>query len=171
MQGKIECVAPMSSLSIGALVSYEIKNINRTYFVSDIKTIYIPLWLAQLDILFFHHVLELVDHFTFMGNYLHKVFDLIELLYSMEYMKMTLHLKKIFLLQLLTSMDIMPEAEDMQTHIIKKLSIIDMQQIDKIVISLSDEKELDKWLWYCVWQHPYVNKFKTVHFLAKNRAL
>jgi hypothetical protein len=46
-----------------------------------------------------------------------------------------------------------------------------LPQLNKMTIAVSDEKELDRWLWCCVWQHPYVNEFKTVHFLAENRAI
>lgn len=170
-QGKIECVSSITSLSVGALIAYNMQQQNITYFISDITLIYIPLSLAQVDLLFLHHVIELMYYFTYVGNYLPEVFDLIAFLYSTEHTMMSIQAKKIFLLKLFISMDIMPEVRHGYRNLIEQLTIIDIQRINTITISLSNEKELDKWLWYCVWQHPYVNKFKTVHFLAKNRAL
>jgi hypothetical protein len=84
---------------------------------------------------------------------------------------MTIQSKKFFLLKLLTSMGSTPEISQMRSTSIVLLSALDIQQCDGMAISASDEKELDRWLWCCVWQHPYVNQFKTVHFLAQNRAL
>lgn len=64
-----------------------------------------------------------------------------------------------------------PELNQARTEQITHLNTIDIKQLSQITIDTIYEKELDRWLWYCIWQHPYVNEFKTVHFLAENRAL
>ena len=64
-----------------------------------------------------------------------------------------------------------PEISGARSTVITQLNVLDINQLDAMTISVSDEKELDRWLWCCVWQHPYVNEFKTVHFLAENRAI
>ena len=140
-------------------------------FISNSTLIYIPLSLAQSDMLFFHHVLELIYYFTQVGNYCQKVFDLLAFLYSTEHTNMTAQSKKFFLLKLLTSMGIVPEISEARTAAITQLNVLGIHQFDTMTISVADEKELDRWLWCCVWQHPYVNEFKTVHFLAENRAI
>jgi hypothetical protein len=171
VQGKIECISSTPSLSTGALITYNVKKQGANHFISDSTLIYIPLSLAQTDMLFFHHVLELIYYFTNVGNCSQEAFDLLAFLYSTEHTMITPQYKKFFLLKLLTSMGIQPEIDEIRTRKITYLNSLDMHQLNNLTISVSDEKELDRWLWCCVWQHPYVNEFKTVHFLAENRAL
>jgi hypothetical protein len=171
IRGKIECVATAPSFSIGTLITYNIRHDRATYFISDTTLLYSPLSLAQTDILFFHHVLELIYYFTQIGNCAKDAFDLLGFLYSMEHEAITIQFKKFFLLKLLTCMGGASEINNDHTETITYLNNIDIRCINTISIDIVNEKKLDRWLWSCVWQHPYVNEFKTVHFLAENRAI
>lgn len=171
IQGKIECVITTPSLSTGSLITYNIQQKGSLHFVSNSTLVYIPLSLAQTDMLFFHHVLELIYYFTHVGNCAKEVFDLLAFLYSTEHTSMTTQSKKFFLLKLLTGMGSLPEINEARTKAITQLNTIDIKQLVQMTINTMDEKDLDRWLWCCVWQHPYVNEFKTVHFLAHNRAI
>ena len=171
VRGKIECVATTPSFSAGTLITYNIRQERATHFISDSTLLYSPLSLAQTDILFFHHVLELIYYFTQIGNCAKDVFDLLAYLYATEHGAITMQFKKFFLLKLLTSMGSTPEIDTSRTDTITQLNNIDIKQLNTMTIDAVDEKKLDRWLWCCVWQHPYVNEFKTVHFLAENRAL
>jgi hypothetical protein len=170
VHGKIECIANTPSLSVGALITYNIREQQSSRFISDTTLLYIPLSLAHIDMLFFHHVLELIYHFTQIGNYSDEIFDLMAFLYSAEHTTMTTQTKKFFLLKLLTSMGSMPELNTVRTEQITKLNTLAIQELSQMIINTTHEQELDRWLWSCIWQHPYVNEFKTVHFLAENRA-
>jgi hypothetical protein len=169
VHGKIECIATTPSLSIGALITYNVQEQRSHHFISDSTLLYIPLSLAQTDMLFFHHVLELIDNFTHIGNSSEETFDLMAFLYSAEHHTMTTQSKKLFLLKLLTSMGCVPEINEIRTECITKLNTLAIQELSEMIIDTVHEKELDRWLWCCIWQHPYVNQFKTVHFLAENR--
>ena len=171
IQGKIECISSMHFFSAGSLITYSAKKQGSSYLLNQSNLVYIPLSLAQTDILFLHHVLELIYHFTTIGNDYQEVFDLLAFLYSTEDSSMTCQSKKFFLLKLLTCMGSVPEISQARTNFITKLTILDLPQLYEMTISVSQEKELDRWLWCCVWQHPYVNEFKTVHFLVENRAI
>jgi len=171
VQGKIECVTDVASLSVGALITYNIRQQQSTYFIENSTLVYIPLSLAQIDMLFFHHVLELIYYFTYIGNCVKETFDLLAFLYSVDHAVMTIQSKKFFLLKLFMSMGTIPELSEMHTKLIIQLSTMHMSQLSTIIIDTKDEKELDRWLWCCIQQHPYGNEFKTVHFLAENRAL
>ncbi len=171
IQGKIECISPDLSFSTGSLITYTIRVQGSTHFMSNSSLLYIPLSLASSDMLFFHHVLELIDYFTNIGNCSEQVFDLLAFLYSNEQAMITVQSKKIFLLKLLTSMGSVPENNKARTDSITKLTTLNIKQLNSITISAKDEQELDRWLWYCVKEHPYVNEFKTIHFLAENRIL
>ena len=171
IQGKIECISSTPSLSAGTLITYNIRQERSTYFITDSTLLYIPLSLAQTDILFFHHVLELVYYFTPLGSYSKEVFDLLAFLYSTSLSIMTTQSKKFFLLKLLSSMGSVPELDSARSALVTQLNTIDIKQLNEMTIDTKHEKELDRWLWCCIWQHPYSNEFKTVHFLAQNRAL
>jgi len=170
-QGKIECISKRSALAVGSVITYTLQQKGALHFLENSDLIYLPLSLAQRDMLFFHHVIELSYYFTHVGNSAHELFDQIALLYSMEHVDMTMQTKKIFLFKLLTSIGIVPEIDIVHTSFIEKLASSKIKNYNKIAVSIQDEKELDRWLWCCVWQHPYVNEFKTVHFLAENRIL
>lgn len=170
IRGKIESVTSDIQISVGALITYNLRQKGSTYFVADAHLIYIPLSLAKTDMLFFHHVLELIYYFTQVGNN-EIIFDLIAFLYSTEHADMTVQTKKIFLLQLLSRMGSVPELNHARSERIMHLTTMSMKQLNGITISSADEKELDRWLWCCVWQHPYVNEFRTVHFLVENRVI
>jgi hypothetical protein len=171
VQGKIECIAAAPSFSVGTLITYTIRPERTAQFISDSALVYAPLSLAQADILFFHHVIELIYYFTQIGNCAKGVFELLSFLYATEHETITTQFKKIFLLKLLTCMGSVPDLTPSHTDTITYLNTMDLQQINTVTIDTLNEKKLDRWLWCCVWQHPYVNEFKTVHFLAENRAI
>lgn len=171
VRGKIECVTTAPSFSVGTLITYNIRYDRATHFITESTLLYTPLSLAQTDILFFHHILELIYYFTQIGNCAKDVFDLLAFLYATEHEAITVQFKKFFLLKLLTSMGSTPEIDNSRADTIAQLNSIDIKQLNAMTIDSTDEKKLDRWLWCCVWQHPYVNEFKTVHFLAENRAI
>lgn len=171
IQGKIECISTDLSFSTGALITYTVRAQGSIYFISNSSSLYTPLSLAGSDMLFFHHVLELIYYFTNIGNCSEDVFGLLAFLYSNEQDIITAQSKKIFLLKLLTSMGSIPENNDARTNSIARLTTLSIKQLNSIAISTKDEQELDRWLWCCVKEHPYVNEFKTIHFLAENRIL
>lgn len=171
IQGKIECIAPGVPLSVGSLITYTLQNRGFIHFISNINLVYVPLSLARTDMLFFHHVLELLYYFVHIGNHSQEAFDLLAFLYTTEDTMMSVHYKKIFIFKLLTCVGSIPEIARLHTEYLQHLANVSIKQLIDITLSASEEKELDQWLWCCVWQHPYVKEFKTVHFLAENRAL
>ena len=170
--GRMEVISHSSALMVGSLITYTLSEQQRgNYFLNDSQLAYIPLSLGRADVLFFHHVLELIYYFAPVGSCASGVFDLLAFLYTTEHMLMSVQFKKIFLLKLLTLMGATPELDSVRTSGINRLSIMATHQFNVIVIDTVVEKELDRWLWSCIWQHPYVNEFKTVHFLEKNRTI
>lgn len=171
IQGKIDCITPITSLSIGALITYSLKQEQSSLFMKEYQLVYIPFSLAQTDILFFHHVLELIYYFTYPNSCTSKIFDLLQLLYSLEHEKLSTQTKKIFLLKLLLSMDIIPNLNKKEEINLNEYAMITLDNIMELSLEKADEKKLDAWLWYCVYEHPYANKFKTTQFLSNNRIL
>ena len=145
---------------------------NRGYFfLRDVQIIYMPLALGGSDVLFLHHIFEIMYYFAPIGSCVQGVFDLLAFLYSIEHMLMSRRFKKFFLFKLLMLLGVTPEIESIYLSSLYQLQHIAIDTFDDAIVDDSDEKKLDKWLWCCIWQHPYVNEFKTVHFLAKNRTI
>src|SRR5437660_7497788 len=116
------------------MITYNIHQYRSTHFINYSTLIYMPLSLAQADILFFHHVLELVYYFTHVGNCAKEVFDLLAFLYSASIATMTHQSKKFFLLKLLTSMGSAPEHDEARTKLITQFATIDIKQLNNIAI-------------------------------------
>ena len=170
--GRMEAISHSSTLMVGSLITYTLSEQQRgNYFLQDSQLLYVPLSLGRADLLFFHHVLELIYYFAAVGSCVSGVFDLLAFLYTTEHMLMSVQFKKFFLLKLLTLMGATPELASVRTPGMDRLSVMATNQFDAIVIDTVTEKELDRWLWSCIWQHPYVNEFKTVHFLEQNRTI
>lgn len=165
--GRIECIVNSSTFCIGSLVAYTFSEKKGTFFLSDTQAIYTPLSLGSSDLLFLHHILELLYYFAPVGSCVNGIFDLLAFLYTIEHMLMSKIFKKFFLLKLLTFLGVSPELDSMYYTSIDVLSRLPIDQFSDDLIGCEDEKKLDKWLWLCIWQHPYVSEFKTVHFLEK----
>ena len=117
--------------------------------------------------LFLHHILELLYYFAPVGSCVDGIFDLLAFLYTIEHMLIGKKFKKFFLLKLLNSLGVVPEVDAIRFFVISQLSIVPIDQFSDNLINEDSEKKLNKWLWHCVWQHPYSNEFKTIHFLEK----
>lgn len=168
-KGRINGITAVSTLSIGSLLSYTIRAHRSSYFIENIQLLYLPLSLARTDLLFLHHVLELLYYFAPIESCVTGVFGLLRHLYTADHETMTLHHKKLLLLKLFTLLGIVPDNAQIRAPKISQLSMMHLDQINSENIDQDTEKKLDKWLWYCIYQHPYVNEFKTVHFLGENR--
>jgi hypothetical protein len=165
--GRMECVVDSSALCLGSLVSYTFYEQRGGVFLRDVHVIYTPLSLGSSDLLFLHHILELLYYFAPVGSCVNGIFDLLAFLYTIEHMLISKIFKKFFLLKLLTFLGVSPELDSMRFSAIGMLSRLPIDQFSDDLVGCDDEKKLDKWLWHCIWQHPYVSEFKTVHFLEK----
>jgi len=171
IQGKIECVASKINMSVGSLVTYTVKRDQWYHHISNIQLVYIPLSLAHVDILFLHHVLELIYYFTYSDHCIKNVFDLLQFLYTSEDEIIAHHSKKIFLLKLFANMDIVPNVSINDQNFFTDCITIKMHELTLFSLNKSDEKKLDDWLWSCMYQHPHANAFQTAHFLSNNRII
>ena len=168
--GRIECIVHTLDKPVGTLLSYSLLKGQGNLFVKNLQLLYIPLSLGSSDVLFLHHILEIIYYFAPIGSCVHGIFDLLAFLYTIEHMLISMKFKKFFIFKLLMCLGVTPEFEEIP------LSLNQLQNINinMFVISLMTEeceKQLDKWLWCSLWQHPYINEFKTVHFLEENRAI
>ncbi len=169
--GRIEGVILHQDLCAGMLMHYHLQSRTHCYFINHVQLLHLPLSLAQVDLLFLHHVLELCYYFAPVGSCVAGVFDLLAFLYTVNYLWSYTLFKKVFLFKLLTTIGVWPDYYVKHTRRIQQLHILPIDRINTEDIDLACEKELDQWLWCCVAQHPYIDEFKTVHFLSKNRVV
>lgn len=134
--------------------------------IKNIEIIDIPFALAKLNILFFHHILELCYYFIPEAVEEVEIFDLIcFLLYSFEEVE-NLQLQKVILSRFFLLLGLYPE-DGMSKKYFHYLMSIPIDRITNTAIDLKYEKELDLWIIKCVNMHPYSRSFKTMHFLNK----
>ncbi len=169
--GRIECIVNKLDKPAGSLLGYTTSVKRGSFFLNECAILYVPLDLARADLLFLHHILELIYYFAPVGSCVQGVFDLIAFLYTIEHMLISVRFKKFFLFKLLTLLGVAPELDSVQIVCVRELHTMTIDMFDDAGMNKDNEKKLDKWLWSCIWQHPYVSEFKTVHFLEKNRAI
>ena len=169
--GRIEGIFRPSDVCAGSLIQYDVLLRNNRYFINDLQLIYIPLSLAQIDLLFLHHVLEICYYFIPIGSDIVGVFDLLSFLYTVDHMWKNKILKKIFVFKLLTTLGVWPDYHNAYTSRFEQLSALPIDRINSEAIDLACEQELDDWLRCCMAQHSCIDEFKTVNFLNENRAV
>ncbi len=169
--GRIEGIFMSSDVCAGSLMQYDARLHNNRYFINDLQLIYIPLSLAQVDLLFLHHVLEICYYFIPIGSGVAGVFDLLLFLYTVDHMWKNKTLKKIFVFKLLTTLGVWPDYHNVYTSRFDQLSALPIDRINGEAIDLACEQELDDWLRCCMAQHPCIDEFQTVNFLNENRAV
>ena len=134
-------------LSVGALLTYQLEERHPLPWVSAINIIDMPFAWAREDILFLHHLLEIIQHFAPLGQPQPHIYTLLTGLYDNP-----VRSSQIFKKQLLAQLFLMfglPSVESPQPHTLSPA-------------------ELDIWLTRCVQEHPYHGLFKTVHFLHEH---
>lgn len=160
-----------SRAMVGSFMHYTLEHKKNNYYITLPVLVDIPFVLAKTDLLFFHHVLELIYFFVPEGTPAYDLFDLALFLYDdsnytwLEHMQ----LKKIFLCKLLLSVGVYCETSLIRLVNLKSVLALPIDMIDPESLDLADEKKIDQWLEQCVSMHPAISKFKTVHFLMKNR--
>ena len=167
--GRIEGIVASDIMSVGSLVQYAARPCTGGFFLTDIQVVHVPLVLAKIDLLFLHHVFELCYYFAPIGSSVLGVFDLLMFLYAAEQEWGNRLLKKIFLFKLLTTLGMYAECDSICKVCFHYLITTPIDKLNSDLIDLNCKKKLNRWLQFCVAQHPAINKFKTVHFLNENR--
>ncbi len=134
--------------SIGALLNYHLEERQPLSWANNINIIDMPFAWAREDILFLHHLLEIIQHFAPLEQPQPHLYALLAGLYSNP-VRSSAIFKKQLLAQLFLMLGL-PSVESPAPHTLSTA-------------------ELDIWLIRCVQEHPYHELFKTVHFLAPDQ--
>lgn len=163
--GKIEAVPPGDRYTAGAVISYHAHMRGQIYFLYDIELIDMPLALAKEDILFLHHVIELIYFCAPFSQSMPEIYAILYQLYCPAETLLSNDFKIVYLFKLLVTLGMHPEKPEFQDA---KYYILARESIDTILnksIHLEIKQALHEWVRACVLVHPLIHVFKTVHFL------
>ena len=168
--GKLEYVPMSEDICVGMLLEYRAEPARGgVTFMYNAEKMGLPLLLAQQDILFFHHVLELCYYFLPEGAAVPELFTLLEYLYTSECNTFTTRFKKLFLVKFFAIIGMYPEDSRFQKPFFFRLATVSIDILVQQNLDLGIERDLDAWLRNCILMHPHHEKFKTVHFLEESR--
>lgn len=168
--GKIAAIPNTENICTGSIIEYQ-KAPRQRKAIYGIDTIMIPTALAQEDILFLHHLLELLFYFLSVEVPAPDIFDLMYFLYTYEKKPLSTLFKKIFVVKLLVACGVYPENKKFHSLYFSHLV---SESVDNLIdrgLDLGFEECLDEWLLSCISTHPNIEQFKTVHFLSERRAV
>jgi hypothetical protein len=169
--GKIMAVPHRVDISHGTLISYFSRTQESMHFIYNIDIMDMPLALAQHDIFFVHHVLELCYYFIPQGSQALHVFRTLLHFYEFPVILDTPVMKKIFIMKIFFMLGVHPEGNYLRNAQCIELLSTSIDILASRSIDLSIEQELDVWLEYCIKNHPRSEYFKTMNFLFKTKAL
>lgn len=165
-QGRIEAImAEPKSFFAGAIVSYRLVPRFGCVMMYDIQLMDAPLMIAHHDMLFMHHVLEIVFHFVPVASTAEGVYELLQHLFVRERVPLNRSYVQLFLFKLLTMIGMYPEVHVLSSQQIKTLHAIPIDRLRTAPIDLECSEALDQWLRHCIGFHPLVEQFNTLHFL------
>jgi hypothetical protein len=179
-RGPIEVVqteAMASRLCNGTLFSCHMSSYKGSFVIRSMDVIEMPFAWARQDILFLHHLLELVRFFLPVESANRPVFELLQTLYTSQDRSDQMF-KKMAIAQFFLYLGSWPETELWKNPImLRGLNIyfgghcnLSLEQYSEAQDSLRTglavfEPELDAWLLACVAEHPQVGHMKTINFL------
>lgn len=149
----------------GALITYNAQMYRGKYQIKSIDILHVPLELAQDDILFLHHLLEMCFFFIPSGIQHEAVFELLLKIYKMHYIYEDIAIKKLLLVKFFILVGMHPEIKSTSG-----LFSVASLPIDAIPVTLNklciSEAEVNSWLTECVYMHPHASVFKTIRFVT-----
>lgn len=169
--------SPAQNVTHGALIKYRCVHRHGRYFLEDISIHHVPApWVSE-DIVFLHHILELVSIFLMENSPDQSVLDLLLELYRPQPVHIDEALwKTVFLGRLFMLMGIYPENETNESvgKVLRLISLLGdtrLRDIELGNMNITSEQSdhwrmvLTQWLKKSLARHPDENVFKTAYFL------
>lgn len=168
--GKIEAIASSEEVSAGALIHYYRYQKGSLMILQECDVVNVPFEIAQKDILFLHHVLEICYFSLPFGSRNEEIFQLLlALFYEPPLACDTMLFKIVFVFKLLVMLGMHPDEPTFQKPY---YFILARESIDTIMeksIHLNIKNVLHEWIQCCLHAHPLIHSFKTIHFLDSDR--
>lgn len=159
--GKIVGFVAHRKLHPGTLLMYTLNQRNNVVFIENIDIDVVPCAMAQDDILFLHHMLEICYYVLPVGVCARDVIILLQELYKKEE-KLSWIYKKATIFKLMSILGLYPENNTTKKLLFHRLTTESIDTIAQTIIDLSIEPELTKWIHSCILVHPHAKFFKTL---------
>ncbi len=164
-RGKITAIAynpnAFERLSAGFFIEYYATERITAYELEAIDIVHAPFALAQHNIVFLHHILELCYYFLPENCAAQELFNLVYfLLSSVHKIEYTLY-KKIFLMRFFIYLGMYPQDQQLQSAAMNQLLYGSFEHIDDN-LTIVEHKALEQWLFSCIKEHPQKSHFKTI---------
>jgi hypothetical protein len=169
--GKIEAISPSDSIPCGALIAYYRQQKGHLNLLQEYDLIDVPMGIAQDDILFLHHILEVCYFSVPFGSSNVEIFELLLLLFKYNITDQSSLFKIAFLFKLLILLGMHPDEPHFQKPYYYFLARESIDTIMNKSIHLNIKPVLHEWIRCCLRIHPLAHSFRTIHFLDTDRLL
>jgi hypothetical protein len=168
INGRIDVTVYKERLMTGSKIGYRLeKQRTGNLILTDIKLHDVPFKLAQHDILFLHHTLELCYYFIPVASGVEGVFDLLQFLYSADIQLWNNATKRLFLLKVLMCIGMYSIGINIEKKIMNQLCSAPLGTPEMADLAMEHAVSVNRWLHACLREHPYIQKFNTIHFLMR----
>lgn len=152
----------------GALITYERQVWRDTTILQEVALQKLPqAWVCE-DLLFLHHILEMIHYFSPEQSHARSVFDFLSFLYEEkpDPAQDLVLVKRLFVAKLFALLGVYPEGVERTRlrSLFYMLACGEKEQIQQ----MSDEQlhvALRTWIWGCIQTHPQAEKFMTLSFV------
>lgn len=162
--GKIVCVPPHRSISIGTHLEYTCTQRGSIFFLQDVSLHDMPLLVAREDILFLHYVFELCYHGVPLSGPMPELFVLILHLFNTDG-RYTVHYKMAFVFKMFVMLGIYPEDLAWRASHFYHLAHMPIDTLVTKAIDLKMDMVLYEWVCASIATHPLIHAFNTAHFI------
>lgn len=172
LEGRIE-VIPLSwqwasYAGAGALISYSVGIRGDALVITDVQLLDIPHYVDELTHLFMHHVLELCYFCVPISSGPTECFGILQqLITSLGEVSGSRPLQKLIIARLLSCTG----QGDWQAQELAIAALVDGCRKANCIPPLDerDEHELERYIYYCLRNHPYGHMLKTIIFMNEGR--
>lgn len=155
-----------SRLCPGALVAYELFVDRNIFFIRQSLLEAVPAYSSELVMLFGHHLLELCSLCLPLHDPHAECFALLEqCMNSLDQLATDSYMQKIVVAKLLVVLG-QPVCSEIPFRMISIL-YQPYSHLVSMVLDEDQQRELDLFIYQCIYNHPYGRLLKTVHFLSR----
>lgn len=163
--GKIACVPPHQSLSIGTHLEYVITQRGSAFFLSNVLLHDMPLLIAREDILFLHYIVELCYHGVPLSGPMPELFALVLQLFNQSQGRYTAGYKMAFVFKMFVLLGIYPEDPSLRASHFYHLAHMPIDTLVEKALDLKMDMVLYEWVCSSIATHPLIGAFNTAHFI------
>lgn len=159
---RVNCKIWNAEIAPGAIIQCEQQ---QNGVISHFNLEFMPLTLAQSELPFLHHILEMCTFYILPGSHAPEVFKAVAYLYDQKKLPFCRQFKIIFLMQLLMQIGHYTAMPAISKKVLTQLLTLPIDSIAANTIDLSCQRALRAWLLRCIGHHPLAQEFKTIHVL------